>query len=292
MRRGKGTASKLQPTAHPPDLGRMEQISPDTRRARAGRTARTPKHAAGAAHHIGVGALIAKTAVVGALVASLSATVLADDTTPPAAQSPQSDVGPTTIEALTSHPLDLSPPASLLSTEIPDRERYAERVSRAGLRLELQTDEGTVYCDGIVTDPGTNGRVPDAELCDLWQEPYKDRADAAVSIFALNDMYAAKFGESMCLSSAYRTFEEQAALRRKKGGIAAPAGLSNHGWGLAVDFCPETYTGARGDWLWENAATFGWENPEWARKGGSGYYEPWHWEYVPGVQAIAAAGLG
>ena len=118
------------------------------------------------------------------------------------------------------------------------------------------------------------------------------RLGAAETLRLARAEHPAVFGESMCLTSAYRTYEEQAALRRKKGGIAAPAGLSNHGWGLAVDFCSQTYTGERRDWLWDNAGIFGWENPEWAREGGSGYYEPWHWEYVPGVQAIAASGLG
>jgi D-alanyl-D-alanine carboxypeptidase len=33
-------------------------------------------------------------------------------------------------------------------------------------------------------------------------------------------------------------------------------------------------------WLLENAPAFGWDNPAWARKGGSGPYEPWHFEYV------------
>lgn len=228
-------------------------------------------------------------ALVSALVASLSTSALADESA--LVGGPGDAKGPTTVDALTSGPYDLSPPPSMVS---PDggRERHDQHVTRSESRLEFRTEEGTVFCDGIVTDPGTNGRVPEAELCDLWQAPYQDRADAAVSLFALNDQYVARFGRPMCLSSAYRTLEEQAALRRKKGGVAAPAGLSNHGWGLAVDFCPETYTGAGGRWLWENAATFGWENPEWARKGGSGYDEPWHWEYVAGVQAIEAAGLG
>ena len=35
-------------------------------------------------------------------------------------------------------------------------------------------------------------------------------------------------------------------------------------------------------WLKENAPDFGWDNPDWARSGGSGPYEPWHWEYVAG----------
>ena len=248
-----------------------------------------PRHLASVLHRglrrlDGRAAWLARIAVAVAMIASLSASALGGDL--------DTDAGPTTLAALTSRPVDLSPPPLLVSPPGATRPRDLPRVSRSGSRLEFRTEDGTVYCDGIVTDPGTNGRVPDAELCDLWQKPYRDRADAAVSLFALNDIYTGRFGEPICLTSAYRTYEEQAELRRKKGGIAAPAGLSNHGWGLAVDFCSETYTGERGDWLWDNAGIFGWENPAWARKGGSGYYEPWHWEYVPGRDAIAAAGLG
>lgn len=148
-------------------------------------------------------------------------------------------------------------------------------------------------CDGVVTDIGTNGRVPIEELCDLWQAPYRDRADAAVALIALialNEAYEARFGTAMCLSSGYRTFEEQARLRSVKGGLAAPAGLSNHGWGLAVDLCPESYTGPRGAWLHDVGPVFGWDNPAWAHRGGGGPYEPWHWEYVPGVRDIERRG--
>lgn len=183
--------------------------------------------------------------LVAVVVATLSASTLAGGST--LLRSRVVDTGPSTLEALTATNPDLSPPPSLVSPRGDSWQDHSAHVARSATRLEYRTETGTVYCDGIVTDPGTNGRVPDAELCDLWQRPYKDRADAAVALFALNDEYAAVFGEPMCLTSAYRTYEEQAALRRKKGGIAAPAGLSNHGWGLAVDFCSQTYTGERGD---------------------------------------------
>ena len=29
-----------------------------------------------------------------------------------------------------------------------------------------------------------------------------------------------------------------------------------------------------------NAARFGWFHPAWADEGGSGAYEPWHWEFA------------
>lgn len=201
--------------------------------------------------------------------------------TSPAVASSTSVGGITTVQALTA-PESLEPPAGLLGAGLDQRGAVA--ASRATERVSLPE------CSGQISGPGSNGRLRQADLCDLWQAPYQDRADAVVSITALNDDFTARFGEPMCLSSGYRTLEEQAALRAQKGGLAAPAGQSNHGWGLAVDFCPETYAGERGTWLNDVGAVYGWANPDWARRGGSGAYEPWHWEYVPGVEAIAEAG--
>ena len=36
------------------------------------------------------------------------------------------------------------------------------------------------------------------------------------------------------------------------------------------------------DRMAEAAASYGWNNPDWAQSGGRGPYEPWHWEYFPG----------
>lgn len=232
----------------------------------------------------------AKIAVAVTLATSLGATASALAGTGASARPSTSSAGPSTVEALTSELPNLVPPASLVASNSGDTRRLAVgRASRASARPEPETDNGPDACDGVVTDPGTNGRVPRSELCALWQRPFEDRADAVVALFALNDEYAAVFGEPICLSSGYRTYEEQAALRRTKGAVAAPAGLSNHGWGLAVDLCSDAYASARGRWLAKNAGAFGWENPAWARKGGSGFYEPWHWEYVPGRDAVDAA---
>ena len=54
--------------------------------------------------------------------------------------------------------------------------------------------------------------------------------------------------------------------------------------GLAVDLCDGVEDGAGSatyGWLREHAAGYGWQNPAWARRFGSGPYEPWHWEYKP-----------
>ncbi len=201
------------------------------------------------------------------------------------------------MEALTSRAVVPSPPAALVSRGSAGGQDLgslsgADEVSRSMPRTEFRTDDGkTVECSGLVPDIGTNGHVPDVSMCDLWQAPYRDRADAVVTLTKLNEMYRATFGEPMCLTSAYRTLEQQAALRRATPQLAAPVGLSNHGWGLAVDFCRETYSGTRGAWLRANGPNFDWDNPAWARTGRGGPYEPWHWEYVPGVKALVAAGL-
>ena len=190
--------------------------------------------------------------------------------------------GPTTLQALTTEG-SFAPPASLVGIENLRGER--DVASRMADRTEPSD------CTGFFSGRGSNGRVLESDLCDLWQEPFRDRADAVVAIIDLNAAYTARFGDSMCLSSGYRTIEEQAVLRAVKGGLAAPAGQSNHGWGLAVDLCPEAYAGERGAWLHNVGPVYGWANPDWAHRGGDGPYEPWHWEYAPGVDALATDGL-
>lgn len=159
---------------------------------------------------------------------------------------------------------------------------------RAVISVSHSVDRAPLGCSGVVTEVGPNGRLPDSALCDLWQAPFKDRPDAVVSLFELNDAYRAAFGSDMCISSAYRDIEEQLALKARKGSLAASAGTSNHGWGLAIDFCEVTYTGERGRWLHEVGAVFGWENPDWAHAGGAGPYEPWHWEFAEAVAELQA----
>jgi LAS superfamily LD-carboxypeptidase LdcB len=147
-------------------------------------------------------------------------------------------------------------------------------------------------CQALTTYPGQNGRLPASELCDLWPSPYQDRSDAVLALTALDVAYKAAFGTDMRLTSAYRTVEQQADLKRARGAFAAPPGQSNHGWGLAVDLCASVYEGQSGAWLRDVGPVYGWDNPAWALRGGGGPYEPWHWEYVPGVQALAAGGVG
>jgi len=137
-------------------------------------------------------------------------------------------------------------------------------------------------CEGFAAGSGSNGQIPSSELCTLWDGRTQVRADAAVKLAELNEAYKAAWGESMCITDGFRSYSQQVATKAAKGYLAAAPGTSNHGWGLAVDICPDTYSGSRWDWLAANAPAFGWDNPDWARPGGS-KYEPWHWEYSAGV---------
>ena len=69
--------------------------------------------------------------------------------------------------------------------------------------------------------------------------------------------------------------------------MAATPGKSVHGWGLAFDLCDGDDGGPPKAWLDANGATYGFENPDWAM---SRKYEPWHWEYMPGTQALGVYG--
>lgn len=186
---------------------------------------------------------------------------------------------PDTVDVLTSTTGSVVPPSSLLSTG-------AATVVRDEISVSRSEDRGLLPgCDGQAETDAANGELPESSLCTLWDGHTEIRADAAEALAQLNAVWVARFGTDLCLSSGYRTLAEQRAVKAKKGGLAAPAGRSNHGWGLAVDLCSSQTTGDQWEWLNQNAGVFGWENPSWAQPGGSGPYERWHWEYTRGVKA-------
>ncbi len=164
------------------------------------------------------------------------------------------------------------------------RLRSDEESSRSGVRALLPE------CDGFVPElEQLNGRMDNTYLCELWDDGHYLRADAAVAFAQLNEAYRVEYGRDICITDSYRDFGEQVTLRELKGRLAAVPGTSNHGLGLATDLCGGVNTaGAPYWWLRENAPAYGWDNPAWARSGGSGIYEPWHWEYFPGVEALEA----
>lgn len=194
--------------------------------------------------------------------------------------APPSTAGlPSTVAALTALPLSDLPPTPLVSADGSARLAALADVSRDAERSALPG------CDGSVRAAGDNGLLATGDLCTLWDGRTQMRADAAVALAELNEAHVARFGTDLCLTSGYRTLAAQRRVKAEKGGLAATPGKSNHGWGLAMDFCSIETSGARWTWLNDNGPTFGWEQPNWAVRGGSGPYEPWHWEYTKGVKA-------
>lgn len=130
---------------------------------------------------------------------------------------------------------------------------------------------------------GSNGQLSADQLCKLWGANNYLRADAALALAELNAQFNAKFGRELCVLQGYRSYADQVRIRALRGYMAASPGTSMHGWGLAIDLCSGDDSGLPKAWLDANASAFGFENPAWAkyRK-----YEPWHWEYKPGVSAI------
>lgn len=185
---------------------------------------------------------------------------------------------PGTVEALTGVRVATLPPTAIAANEA-TATRAEITASRSQERSPLPG------CDGTVQAAGANGQLKTSDLCTLWDGKLQLRGDAASSIAELNLAFRARFGRDLCVISAYRTIAEQRVLKATKGGLAAVPGRSNHGWGLAVDFCSNETKGAGWTWLQENGAMYGWENPDWALSGGSGPHEPWHWEYTRGVRA-------
>ncbi len=128
-----------------------------------------------------------------------------------------------------------------------------------------------------------NGLLDTADLCDLWDGEHQLRPDAALAMARLDLAFREAFGEDISISDAYRTYGSQVAVRAQKPALAARPGTSLHGWGVAVDLGGGISSGGeRYQWLMEHAGEYGWENPAWARPGGGGAHEPWHWEFIDG----------
>lgn len=133
---------------------------------------------------------------------------------------------------------------------------------------------------------GVSGQLDASEL-EVIGEPWGGmqlNAKAAEAFRQMNTAYAAAHnGANIEMTGTYRTLQRQKELKREKGGLAATPGKSNHGWGMAMDLTAGTYDW---DWLNVNGPAYGWSNPNWARKGGSGPYEPWHIEYNDGTSPM------
>jgi hypothetical protein len=126
-----------------------------------------------------------------------------------------------------------------------------------------------------------NGRIPLSALVHPRSAPAAWlRPDAAAALDRLSAAYAARFGHPLGVTDSYRDLAGQVSVARRKPGLAAKPGTSNHGWALALDLVVGGYGSTDYLWLRANAPRFGWDNPEWARGQGP-KDEPWHWEWQP-----------
>lgn len=184
-------------------------------------------------------------------------------------------IGVKALQVVPSSELSATTPAMLAAP----RTILVTRASRSGERSVLPG------CSGVARiSNAPNGQLPDSDLCTLWNPKHRLRADAAVALAKLNVAYKQHFGNEICLTDSYRTLAEQIHLKATKPTLAAVAGTSNHGLGMAVDLCDGVESGAsssRYQWMRDNAPAYGWDNPDWALPGGGGPQEAWHWEYTP-----------
>lgn len=131
-----------------------------------------------------------------------------------------------------------------------------------------------------------NGLIPKDALCVLWADSrHRLNAKATPGFDAMSKAYEQQFGAgAMCLTDSYRSLAAQIDVRRRKPGLAAIPGTSNHGWGQAVDLCSpgggQWVVGSDYDvWMHQHAGGFGWVHPDWAEPNGS-KPEPWHWGLI------------
>jgi hypothetical protein len=158
------------------------------------------------------------------------------------------------------------------------RDRAAQQ---SAARRQTRTFSGAASCSGASTSGQANGNLDPSSLCPLWQAPgHRLRADAAKAFNAMSRYHAQTQGSPLCVTDSYRSYSEQVSVYHRKPGLAAVPGTSNHGWGLAVDFCGGIQSSGSSAYRWmeANAGRFGFLHPDWARPGGS-RPEAWHWEW-------------
>jgi hypothetical protein len=172
---------------------------------------------------------------------------------------------------------------ALLRSESAGARAADRRLAQAlvGQNFNLLIDNST-SCGGSASARYPNGRLPASALCPLQAAPGESLShDAAMAFNAMSSAYQRRNGSPLCLTSSYRSYAEQAAVKLASPKMAASAGRSQHGLGLAVDLCGgvQDFASPAHLWMQRNAPLFGWFHPAWAEPSGS-LPEPWHWEFA------------
>ena len=169
----------------------------------------------------------------------------------------------------------------LLGSEDPDAVELSRKL-RAALVIPGVKADGSVKACSTNEAEYPNGQIPAAGLCPLVGYPGESlRPSAAAAFNAMSLAYQKVSGVPLCVTDSYRSYVEQVAVKADRGKWAATPGLSQHGFGLALDLCGgvEDFGSPAHLWLKQNAALYGWFHPSWAEPSGS-LPEPWHWEYA------------
>lgn len=169
----------------------------------------------------------------------------------------------------------------LLGSEDPDAVELSRKL-RAALVIPGVKADGSVKACSTNEAEYPNGQIPAAGLCPLVGYPGESlRPGAAAAFNAMSLAYQKVSGVPLCVTDSYRSYVEQVAVKADRGKWAATPGLSQHGFGLALDLCGgvEDFGSPAHLWLKQNAALYGWFHPSWAEPSGS-LPEPWHWEYA------------
>lgn len=136
-------------------------------------------------------------------------------------------------------------------------------------------------CPGGDISGYPNGQIPTSLLCAVrTARGHMLRADAAYAFDQMSLAYQSQFGTPICITDSYRPYAVQVTLKAQKPHLAARPGTSNHGLGRATDLCGgiQSFGTPQHQWMVNNAPTYGWCLPTWARSTGS-KPEPWHWQY-------------
>jgi LAS superfamily LD-carboxypeptidase LdcB len=150
---------------------------------------------------------------------------------------------------------------------------FAEHLSQA---VGTASSTYKLNSKGIPADLAAygNGKIPAASLEQVGSTGQRLWAPAAEQLTSMI-ADAKKDGVTIGVTDAYRTYDEQVDLARRKGlysqgGLAAQPGTSDHGWGMAADL---DLNGAALSWIRAHGSEYGFtENVP---------RENWHWTYSP-----------
>lgn len=172
--------------------------------------------------------------------------------------------------------------ATLLRSEDAAARAADKRLAQAlaGQDFTLLLD-GSSNC-GLGSANYPNGRLPASALCPLYAAPGESLTrDASMAFNAMSNAYQRQSGSALCVTDSYRSYAEQVLVKLQSPKMTATPGRSQHGLGLAVDFCGgvENFASPAHLWMQRNAPLYGWFHPAWAEPTGV-TPEPWHWEFA------------